>query len=82
PAEAAGLAIGDMIVVAGGRRTQSPADFNSVLDLARVSGKLKIRLIRGSSEIETTLDIGQPLKHGHKAQVGKPQPVGLAPTPR
>lgn len=82
PAEAAGLAIGDMIVVAGGRRTQSPADFNSVLDLARVSGKLKIRLIRGSSEIETTLVIGQPLKHGHKAQVGKPQPVGQAPTPR
>ncbi|MEO1207607.1 MAG: trypsin-like peptidase domain-containing protein [Pseudomonadota bacterium] len=64
PAEAAGLAIGDEIIEAAGRRTQTPAEFNAALDLARVSGSLKLRVARGTTEIETTLELGKVVPRG------------------
>ncbi|MEL7048183.1 MAG: PDZ domain-containing protein [Pseudomonadota bacterium] len=61
-AEAAGLSIGDAVLEADGRRMQTPADLYAAMDLARARGTLKMRVIRGATELETTLTLGEPAK--------------------
>lgn len=54
-ADRAGLKIGDRVLAAGKRRTQTPADFNAAVDLARPAGRLALTIADADGERETEL---------------------------
>ncbi|GGK73325.1 S1C family serine protease [Ornithinimicrobium pekingense] len=55
PADAAGLAVGDLLVGAGGRALHTPDDLIAVLDGLRPGDELRIEVIRGESPTEVTV---------------------------
>jgi len=68
PAAVAGVRTGDVLVKAGRRELRSIASLYAAISDEAASGKLKIRLVRGSAEEGVTIRIGAtPIPHGRLA---------------
>lgn len=58
PATAAGIAVGDRIIEAGGRSIRKPADFTSVMGRLKPGETLDLTVIRGDQNINITMTVG------------------------
>ena len=58
PATAAGIAVDDRIIEAGGRAIRKPADFTSVMGRLKPGETLDLAVIRGDQNINITMTVG------------------------
>ena len=59
PAEAAGIAVGDLLVTAAGRPLRTPDDVFAVLDGLRPGDTLEVEVVRGETGTTVTVEFGE-----------------------
>ncbi len=61
PADQAGLKVGDLLTAAGDVELASVDDLHRALDEAAQSGSLTLHVVRGSDELDLTVDLEPPV---------------------
>lgn len=64
PAAHAGLAVGDLLVDAGGRTLRSIDDLFDALDEAAPAGALSLHIVRGNDEVDARVDLSSDANGG------------------